>query len=360
MKRIYVCHTYYHVFVTMLKELNIRDRENDQVTLVLSKMSNDFETLKERAEKSGVFSDVIEFDEKRETFFPELAKYKKDKGNIVLNMISRIIFTKKFAKLQEKYIPVDFKKYDDIYVFCDSDPIGYYLNRNRIRYHAMEDGLDSLKPCVLAIYDNRSCFAMKKFFSMNLNLIFIQDGYSKYCIDMEVNDKSVIDNEFHKYKEVNRNKLKESLSDADREILISVFIRDMDAFKSVTEKAGKNGILILTEPLCELDVRKQIFSDIIDMFKDEGEIFIKPHPRDLLDYNENFPQYWVFDRSVPMEVFGLFRGIRFKKVVSVYTQLGMIDFADEKVLLWHDFMDKYEAPEIHRKKEILDASMNRK
>lgn len=36
---------------------------------------------------------------------------------------------------------VDFKKYQDIYVFCDSDPIGYYLNYKKIHYHAVEDGL---------------------------------------------------------------------------------------------------------------------------------------------------------------------------------------------------------------------------
>ena len=67
MNSIYVCHTYYHVFVTMLKELNKPAEERGKATLVLSRMSNDFEDFKARAEKSGVFAEVIEFDEKRDT-----------------------------------------------------------------------------------------------------------------------------------------------------------------------------------------------------------------------------------------------------------------------------------------------------
>ncbi len=343
----------------MLKELNKPEEERGNATLVLSKMSNDFEDLNSRAEKSGVFESVIEFDEKRDTYFPELAKYRTDKGNILVNMANRIIFTRKFAKLEAPFVPVDFRKYDDIYVYCDVDPIGIYLNRNRIRYHAMEDGLDTLKPCVQAIYDNRGHFALKKFMSLKLNLIFIRDGYSKYCIDMEVNDKSVIDDDFYKYKEVSRKALKDALSEKERDILISTFIRDMDGFRSFLESGNGDGILLLTEPLCSMEIREKIFNDIIDMYKGEGTIFIKPHPRDTLDYKEKFPDYWVFDRTLPMEMFGLVNGIRFKKIVGVYTQLGMIDFADEKVMLGDDFMDNYEAPEIHRKAETIKAEFKK-
>lgn len=43
--RIYVCHTYYHVYVTFLKELNLPKEMRGQAVLVLSKMSNDFEEI---------------------------------------------------------------------------------------------------------------------------------------------------------------------------------------------------------------------------------------------------------------------------------------------------------------------------
>ena len=350
MSRIYVCHTFYHVLITTIKELLLAHNGTDnyeKADIVLSLMSIDFGDIKDRLNKSGIYNEIIEFDEKRDDFFPELAKYKTDKGNVIKNMYSRIKFTKKFAKLEEQYVPVDFKKYDDIYVFCDSDPIGLYLNQKKIKYHSVEDGLNTLKPFVLAKYTNQGHFGLKKFFSMKLNLIFMCDGYSKYCIDMEVNDKSCIEDDFYKYVEVPRKKMIDSLSEEDKEKLINLFVKDIDQLKVFIEKGVNDGILILTEPLCTLDIREQIFTDIINQFKNEGVIFLKPHPRDNLDYKSLFGEYWIFDKTIPMEILGLFKEIHFKKVVGVYTQLGLIDFADERIMLGSKLMDKYEAPEKH-------------
>lgn len=74
-ERIYVCHTYYHVYVTCLKELALPKERQGRATLVLSTMSNDFGNLKERADRCPLFEEVVMFDEKEDTFFPELAKY---------------------------------------------------------------------------------------------------------------------------------------------------------------------------------------------------------------------------------------------------------------------------------------------
>ena len=173
-ERIYVCHTFYHVYVSLLKEFALPKDKLGGATMVLSKMSNNFGDLKARLEKSGVFEKVIEYDEKRYTFFPELLKYKENKNNFVLNLINRVIFTKKYAKLQEQYVPVDFSEYKEIYVFCDSDPIGYYLNYKKIKYHAVEDGLNCLVHYDTARYDNRGLFKLKALLS-SWNLIFIQN-----------------------------------------------------------------------------------------------------------------------------------------------------------------------------------------
>ena len=98
-ERIYVCHTFYHVYVTFLKELKLRaqketeGKNSGEAALVLSNMSIDFENLKSRVESTGLFREVIEFDEKAETFFPELAEYKKDTGSFIKNLLQRIRFT---------------------------------------------------------------------------------------------------------------------------------------------------------------------------------------------------------------------------------------------------------------------------
>lgn len=345
--RIYVCHTFYHVYISFLKEFALSADERGNASIVLSKMSNDFGDIGERILESKIFKAVYEFDEKRETFFPELMKYKEDKGNIVLNMFSRIKYTKLISKLEAPYVPVNFKEYDEIFVFCDSDPIGYYLNQNRIHYHALEDGLNNQAAVILARYDNRGAFWLKKFFSMYLNLIFIQDGFSKYCIDMEVNDISQIKYPFKKYKEVSRQGLVNRLKEDEKELLIQVFVKDIDKLKKCINSVTENNVLILTEPLCSLDVRENIFRDLFNEYRKEGTVFFKIHPRDELDYPKLFPDVFQFDKTVPMELLNFFSDLKFKKVVSVFTNLDSIKFAEEKVFLGTTFMDKYEEADKH-------------
>ncbi len=334
--------------------------------LVLSQMSCDFENLKERVESTGLFAEVIEFDEKNESFFPELAKWRGGtEGFKVLSVLGslwrRIQFTRRYARLQKPYIPVDFREYRDIYVYCDSDPIGYYLNQNRIYYHALEDGLNCLKNFDAARFDNRGHFGLKVFLSRKLNLIFVQNGYGKYCLDMEVNDISAIQYPCPRYIEEPRQALADRLTEADKELILKAFIRDKEGLERQIAESGRYGdkILILTDPLCTLDVRERIFRDIIKKYEPEGTIFLKPHPRDNLDYRRLFGEYPQFDATVPMEILNFFPGLRFKKVVAVLTEVKAIQFADEVVRLGEDFMDLYEDPLIHRQNEQVGIERKR-
>ena len=356
-KRIYICHTFYHVYIACLKELNKDSSKWGEASLMLSKLSNDFGNLKSRAEQTGLFEEVIEFDEKEESFFPELVPLKKDTGNLVKNMIQRIRFTKKFGKLLAPYVPVDLKQYEDIYVFCDSDPIGYYLSTHRIYYHALEDGLDCIRYYDTARYDNRGHFGLKAWMAAH-NLIFIQNGYSKYCLDMEVNDISVLQYPCPKYIEKPRKELTENLSLQAKEMLVSIFVENKEELEGMLKQAGGDAkILVLTEPLCDLETRKQIFRDIIEEFGSvdgkPANILLKPHPRDVLDYRELFPEHIVLDGKFPMEILNYVEGLVFDMVISVITVPNSIMFAKEKVFLGEDFMDKYEAPEIHRQNEQI-------
>ena len=54
-----------------------------------------------------------------------------------------------------------------------------------------------------------------------------------------------------------------------------------------------------------------------------------------------------------MEVLNFIPGLTFDKVVSVFTVPHAIRFAGEIVYLGEDFMDKYEAPELHRQNEAI-------
>lgn len=350
--RIYVCHTFYHVYVSFLKELALPQEKQGKATLVISHMSTDFGAFPDRIRSLSFFEDVVDFDEKGEKDFPELQEYRQNSG-FVKNLIQRIKYTKRLAELEGPYIPVNFKEYKEIYVFCDSDPIGYYLNKKHIYYHAMEDGLNCLKHGDLAHYDNRKHFAIKAFLSQKCNLIFIQNGFGKYCLDMEVNDISQIEIPFKKYVEVSRKQLVDRLTASDKQLLLKAFVEDIESLKKIVVEGNKKSALILTEPLCELDVRRQIFTDIINLYKDEYSIILKPHPRDLLDYKEEFPGVCIIDKIVPMEMLNFFDGYKIDLAIGVFTEMSALDFAKEKLRLGGEFMDKYEHNSLHNQQDVL-------
>lgn len=352
--RVYVCHTFYHVYISCLKELALPKEQQGSAALVLSMMSNDFGNLKERAERSGLFAQVVMFDEKEESFFPELKKYHTDKGNLLANMIQRFRFTKLYGKLQEPYVPVDFREYRDVYVFCDSDPIGYYLSYKHIYYHAVEDGLDCIRYYDTARYDNRGHFGLKAFLASK-NLIFIQNGWGKYCLDMEVNDISVLEYPCPKYIEKPRTELTGRLTEADKHVLLGIFLEDRDGLEEQLRsgKHHENKILILTEPLCDLATRERIFWDIIAEYGADAQVILKPHPRDVLDYTKTFAEYIVLDKKFPMEMLNFLPDFTVQKAISVLTVPNSIQFAKEILFLGEDFMDRYEAPELHRQNEQI-------
>ena len=172
---------------------------------------------------------------------------------------------------------------------------------------------------------------------------------------MEVNDISAIKYPCPRYIEKPRQELADRLDASDREMILKAFIRDKEGLEKQIEESSRIGdkILVLTDPLCSLPVRERIFRDITDRYKKEGTVFLKPHPRDELDYRRLFPQYPQFDAKVPMEVLNFFPRLRFKKAVAVLTEIKAIAFADEVVRLGEDFMDAYEEPAIHRQNEQI-------
>lgn len=360
-KRVYICHTFYHEYVAFLKEMNLGKEHFGEATLILSTMSNNFGDMKSRVEATGVFADVYYFDEKEDVTSEEVMACHRDKGNIVLNLLQRIKYTRLLGKLQEEYIPVDLSQYEDIYVFCDSDPIAYYLCYKKLKYHALEDGLNSGILDNQAMLSNKGAWPLKKFLA-KLGLIFIECGYSRYCIDYAVNDISKNYNPPKNMIECPFDSLYDKITGEDHRILTQVFLPDSEnVIRTLREKTGdKPGVMLLTEPLCELPVREQMFRDLIEAYENDYSVIIKPHPRDELDYAGLFPEVTVISGRFPMEVFNDIEGFKVDKLVSVITQIEDIRFAKEIEYLGNDFMDKYEDPAVHRKQEYLQKDLEAK
>ena len=249
--RIYICHTFYHAYIAVVKELVARKTDPGKADIILSTMSNDFGNLKERLERAGVFGGVYIYHEQPDTSSEEVMNFHRDRGNIFANLIQRITYTRLLGQLQEDYVPVDLSEYSDIYVFCDSDPIGYYLNYKKIRYHAVEDGLNSGLLDDQARNANRGAWPLKRAMAC-MGLIFIESGYSRYCIDYEVNDISVNHKPPKNIKEVPRKELNDRLTSEDHRILVDIFLPNKDHVIGQLlgdPKDTRPQVMILTEPM---------------------------------------------------------------------------------------------------------------
>lgn len=352
--RLYVCHTFYHVYVSVLKEMKIQ-RKNEpeyrKADIALSSLSTDFENLGERLKRTEIFDRIIALDEKREEFFPELAKYRKNYGNLLKHMVNRIIFTKRLAKCEAPYMKsIDFKSYEDIYVFCDSDPVGYYLNKKHIYYHAVEDGLDCLKNLDDAYIANSSHFKLKTWLSRR-NIIFIMNGWGKYCLDMEINDRSVVPTDCPRFVEEPRKPLEQALTAEQKNLIIQAFIEDADALREQLKPSykGEEFACFLTEPHpVDIEARKQVCLDVIKTYCRGCRVLIKPHPRDMIDYVKLCPEAVVLRGRFPVEVLNFFEGLKIKRAVSILTTaMNSMDFVEEKLNLGAGFWDAYEEPEKH-------------
>ena len=343
MNRIYVCHTYYHVYISILKELNYQKADNTKGTMALSLMSTDFKDLKSRLEKSNIFKEVFELNEIHPYSFEEKFKYEQGKGNWVFKAYTRMLAWRHTAKQEEKFINVDFSYYDDIFVYCDGDPIGQYLNYKQIYYHAVEDGLDSCK-WRGAEKANASFFFLKLVLA-KLGIIFIHDGYSKYAIDLEVNNKQGISSFGRKVLEVPREVLLSALNSKERQAIYDVFFIGIPDTKNNNDK--KN-IMLLTQPLCTLEKRIEMYKNIIHEHCQEYNVYIKPHPIDNADYETEFPECIVLERFFPIEILNFKCDLDIEKIITVYSNsLQQLTFANEKAVIGVEILDRYEDPILH-------------
>jgi hypothetical protein len=71
----------------------------------------------------------------------------------------------------------------------------------------------------------------------------------------------------------------------------------------------------LTDGLISEKEQVEIYENIIQKY-DSSKIVLKPHPRDHVNYEKYFPDIFIFDKPVPMQLLSIM-GIRFKKAITV-------------------------------------------
>jgi hypothetical protein len=341
-ERIYVCHTYYNVYITLLKEFGFQKNSPNKGVLALSLMSNDFRDLKQHLDKLCLFSEIIELNEVHPNYFEEKFKYRLDKSywwNPFRWYINWFLYWRYIAKQTSKHINIDFKKYHQIFVYCDSDPIGQYLNYTRIKYIAVEDGLEAVR---INNPERNSKLLKLKIILANLGISFMRDGYSRYAKEVEVNSAKELYSFGRNITEVPRKELFNNLNNLEKEKIYNVFFNRK--YLKTFDNEKKNA-LILAGQLCSSPADSfKIFHDIIKEYCTEYNVYIKPHPIDKIDYKKEFETCIVLERFFPLEIFNIKCDLKIDRMISVTTVLDDYTFPKEKIRLGLKYLEKYNYP----------------
>ena len=341
-RRVYVCHTFYQVYVAVLKEMYAQKSSPTRGVMLLSPMSMGYGSLQSRLEKEDLFDTVMELNEVHPRFFEEPYPRPLGTGGWLRKLWERRQYYRYVVKNEEKHINFDFRKTDEIYVFCDSDPIGSYLNMCHIPYIAVEDGRNSATANGV-VAANEQFFWLKRFLAKR-NFLFMPEGYSKYCRFYEVNSADGVISTGRKIRVVPNDQLIAALNDTEKEKIYRMF-KSWDS--SFAQKSDRF-VMILTQPVCTEENRIRMYQKMIDMYRDQSKIMIKPHPKDKVDYQTLFPDCLVIDSGFPIEIFNIHCDFICDKIVTAYsTSLDALTFAKEKISLGVDFLDEFEPPEMH-------------
>lgn len=325
---LYICSTYYHVYITLIKVL-INKKKAD---IVICDDIPEHHKLMLSLIKANCFHNVYYF---------ERSSVTEAFGR---NKLDWIFFQHKRNRKQiEKAFKIDVHRYEHVYIYHDDIILGRYLQDVRKRYNLIEDSKDFFKiigqtQFAKLLPNNPSLkFRLKKM----LNAGYYPMGQSRYTESIEVNDVNGIVNLGGNVIECAKDLVIGKLTQEEKELLYKIFIGG----NNVT--LGHNDILILTQPLFldnyvdseEKQVR--IYQRLIEDYRDKWSVVIKPHPRDSVDYNKYLSDIRIIDKDLPVEVLNFNHKISFKYVITIFsTSIFSIEFADEKIMVGLEYLDK--------------------
>lgn len=315
MTKLYVCYSYYHVYVTLIKAL--KTLEEDQIDIIITDQIPNCEKLLNRLSKSIIFRNV--------RLVNDINRGKKEFSNRSLIHKIRFLFSYK-NRLNEMYKDINILKYDEINIYFDRQHLSQYIIINHNNINLLEDSRYS----PAAFKFNKSFY--RKLLEI-LNLIPCTGGSPDNIQQIECSDINMLPNSLRKkFKMSEIYTLEKELNHNDIEKMLSVF-----NFKDI--QLEKKSCLILTQPLYQDNLisseekQKKIYNKVIEEYCIEfDQIYIKPHPRDEIKYSYNDLQkkIIILDKNIPFEIYKYFK-IDFEKYITLFST-SIRGLKKEKVL----------------------------
>lgn len=123
-----------------------------------------------------------------------------------------------------------------------------------------------------------------------------------------------------------------------KDFILSIY----DLSDSDLKKMMLCNTIILTQPMYVDGVMTK--EEQIDIYRQMTEKYgaenciIKPHPRDLIDYDKVFPDVVFFNKSIPMRLLAIF-GVNYDNVVTVNSSAALSFGKDANIDWWAERLD---------------------
>lgn len=331
MKTLYLCSTYYHTLITLLKCID----STDMVDIAVLGYIEDGISLAERIRKSDFASNV---------FYLPLIQPK----NKIQSLFWR---TKYYIKKYRRKCNFIFESYDEIYVYMDDTCYSKFFKDIHIKYNLIEDSLDNFKK----INKSRFSFMLDYKYPVGLqlaNLIFPYNYHHyKYFLDtpeiksIEVNDiDGILLKADERIIEKPREALFSNINQDNISRLLAVFLDDNSFLKY------NNIALILTYCFCtdgqlgNSNEQILLYTKVVEWYKTKGyNPVIKPHPRDKTDYTK-IKDATVINKNFPSELIRFIEENRISRYFSIFST-ATSSYPEEKVDYFQtieEFINVYE------------------
>ena len=329
-KIIFICTTYYHVLVAILKTW----QRTCKADIILCDDMHEYKELQERLARVNIFTNVYTYEKIGSNPRRPLTFFK-------------ILFTghKSNAAWVETSLRVNLRDYEEVYIFHDGTELGRYLMDIRKKYVLLEDAEDFFKivnqTASVQLFEEKN---LKYYIKYILNYGYFYFGQNRFCRYIEVNDSRGIMIPQKKIRVARKKELYNGLSIKQKELLLEIFLDD----KVCVSGCGKQ-VLILTEPLYidgyirNENIQKTVYKELVDEELRKGyTVILKPHPRDDIQY-EISGNVRVLKKEFPIEIIDFIIEEPFEKVIAISsTAVYGLRCVKEKVLLGKKVLEKHE------------------
>lgn len=320
---VYVCYTIMHVYVSILKKWNEENDDHDYILVLTDHIYNVLE-IEKRIIKLNIFDEVV------------IVRDREIQDSNFSKIKDFIFFAKKLESIYDKIPQFNaiFNDYDleNIYInlFLDQTRTSQFLMFKFKNVYLIEDGLGLYREKKITIKElvKNLIFGVPKSF-----------GYDKKISKVEATNPSLLPWKIRgKSHKLDLHALTNKLTKTQKEILADAFIGKISGFDI------DNKILIITGPYSEEGIiteehKVKIFTKLIDEYRDNNIVFLKPHPREVTNYifNEN-KNVVVLDKNFPIELLDVFIEKPFEKCIAIdSSSVKNLNCALEKISLGLDY-----------------------